>query len=727
MPGIDAAALLAERLALVGDSDGDERQATALLLADELERAGRRDEAAKALGGVDAAGPGFARLVLHARRRLALGRAVYGEACSAHRQLAKSGTPAMQRAHLRRAAELCDAYLGDPATAEKLYADLLSADHADTMAARALERLRLGTMGAPRGSAEQGAERSGAPSNDQVAAAAALVHQLEIVARARPADRNAALRRASAVAESRLGDLEAAVQLAHELFELEGGGPAIERLLRLYRRIGERARLAWAYRRAASQAHDDRHASAYLLAAGCLELAAGATREAEEALRDAARRAPEDVGARLALAAILRRSGRWRDLAETLDGLRQLFATDALRAGCLRELGRITAQRLGDPRGARAYLERALELAPDDAGILEALAALVGDTGDWGQAVALRERVVALVSGPDPGRAAGLLLEIGDIEEHQRKDDEAARRAYERALALDEPDGKGDDTHPGRPLPGTAIPGQAESRAERMIQALRALASLHRKAKRSGELLRVLRRELELPADNQRRLTLLLEIARTADQGENDPAAALEGYRAALAIDPTSSPALAGLERICRRDGKLGAPRRRPPRARRARRATSAPSARRWRSSSAGPSSPRCAARRWTAPPSTARRRRGRRCRSPSSSRRSSATSTARSASTAAASSSRPATCGRCARSPGSSRRASAWPELVDVLEKELALLGSDRPGSPELARRVALLHRIGEIRRRRGSTARSRRRARSRRSSRSTRRTSPR
>src|SRR5262249_2337459 len=53
VPGVDAAALLAERLALVGDSDGDERQATALLLADELERAGRRDEAAKALAGVD--------------------------------------------------------------------------------------------------------------------------------------------------------------------------------------------------------------------------------------------------------------------------------------------------------------------------------------------------------------------------------------------------------------------------------------------------------------------------------------------------------------------------------------------------------------------------------------------------------------------------------------------------------------------------------------------------
>src|SRR5262249_61846466 len=68
--GIEVPALLAERLALVGDTDADERQATGLLLAEELERAGRRDEAAKALAAVDPAGPGVARRGLPVRRRL---------------------------------------------------------------------------------------------------------------------------------------------------------------------------------------------------------------------------------------------------------------------------------------------------------------------------------------------------------------------------------------------------------------------------------------------------------------------------------------------------------------------------------------------------------------------------------------------------------------------------------------------------------------------------------
>src|SRR5262249_46263806 len=155
------------------------------------------------------------------------------EAAAAHRQLARSGSPAMQRAHLRRAAEICDVYLGDPATAEKLYAELFSADPGDTMAERALEPLRL--------------------ASPDPAAPAALVHQPDPAARARPAERAVALRRAAAVAESRLGDLDVAIQLAHEVLEADDAGPAIERLLRLYRRTGDRARLAWAYRRAAGQ------------------------------------------------------------------------------------------------------------------------------------------------------------------------------------------------------------------------------------------------------------------------------------------------------------------------------------------------------------------------------------------------------------------------------------------------------------------------------------------
>jgi tetratricopeptide (TPR) repeat protein len=528
--GLELANLLREKLDGFGiDADAAEQQATRYLLAETLERGGKLADAAAELAPLafesnsPAAGTWGPRLATHVKRRIALRQRAWDDAAETARALAVRAHPRQAAAWLRRAAQLYDARVGDLEKAAALYAELLSADPGDTAAARALERLRL----RGRGRREAGE----------------LVAQLERQARAESAPtslRVALLRRAAAVAESRLGDLDAAVRLRREALAGTADPGSLEELARLHRRQGDRPRLAWAYRQAAGIATDERLASAYLTAAGAVEVGLGQTREAEAALREAVVRAPADVVARLLLAVLFRSAGRWRELAELMDGVAGLAGHDALRAASLRELGRITATRLGDPRGARAHLERALELAPEDAGILEALAVLVGDTGDWAQAVSLRERAVAMVRRLDPGRAAGLLLEIGDIEEHQRKDDDAARAAYERALDLDE-----------------SSPAEGDpARLERRSQALRALAAQHRKGKRSGDLLRVLRRELTLTSEPQRRLTLLLEIARNADQVEGDVASALETYRAALAIDPANSPALAGLERICRRDGR---------------------------------------------------------------------------------------------------------------------------------------------------------------------------
>jgi tetratricopeptide (TPR) repeat protein len=509
--GLDLAALLRRKLELVGQDAGakPERHATAFLLASELERAGAAAEAAALLAPLssDPVGSWGQRLALMARRRLAIARGAWAEVAQIYGELARgAGHAAFGRAYLRRAAEVQDARAGDAAGAAAVYAELAAGDPADAGLARALLRLRLS-------------------SGDF----AASVAQLEALARQRAESRGASLRRAAGLAESRLNDLENAVRLRREALGSDQDLLAVEDLARLYRKQGDKTRLSQAYRQAAKLASgekDERTAAAYLCAAGSIDLALGHVREAEDAFRDAAKRAPHDVHARAALAMLFRRGSRWKELAETLDALTGLATHDALRAATLRELGRITAGKLGDQKGARAYLEKALKLQPQDAGALHALAELYGDAGEWGQAVALRERAVA-ASG-ESVRAAAILLEIGDIEERHRKDDEAARKAYARALDVD----------------------------EGSVEALRALAQLHRKAKRHGDLLHVLRRELDLVQDQQRRLALYLEIARLADQAENDAAASLDGYRAALAIDPANAPALAGLERLARRDGR---------------------------------------------------------------------------------------------------------------------------------------------------------------------------
>lgn len=483
--GVDLGSLLRRKLELTPPEDPD-AAVTSYLLAEHLERFGQLADAAAAYARL-AHDTWGGRLALTAQRRVAIQRGAWDDAARAYLDLAQ-GTPFAGRAYLRRAAEIIDARLGQTARALGLYAELRAHGAAAPGLTHTLERLRLA----------QGDF-------------AGLVEELEGQARSRPERRNAFLRRAAAVAESRLRDTEAAIRLRRE----DAG--AWDDLMRLFRRQGDLAHLAQAYRGGDDPAH--------AVLSGLLDFAVGRLREGEDALREASRQVPDDVAPRFGLAAILRRAGRFRELADTLDGLAPLCADAGVRAAVLRELGRITATRLSDVKSARAHLEKALEVMPDDPGILEALAALASDGADWPAAVSLRERAAAHC---DPGHAAALYVEIGDIEERHRGDDEGARHAYERALSLD----------------------------GRAVLALRALAALHRKAKRHVELLEVLRRELDLTVDPQRRLTLFLELARTADQAVGDAEGAITAYRAALAIDPASSPALAGLERICRRDGR---------------------------------------------------------------------------------------------------------------------------------------------------------------------------
>src|SRR5262249_37486331 len=151
---------------------------------------------------------------------------------------------------------------------------------------------------------------------------------------------------------------------------------------------------------------------------------------------------------------------------------------------------------------------------------LHAQARLLGEAGEGGRSVVLRERA-AQAAGKTP-RAAAMLVEIGEIYEKDPHEDDKAREAYERALALD-----------ARPR-----------------GAMRALAQLHRKARRPQELRGVLERELALTEEPARRLTLHLEVARLLDAAGEAGEAALAHYREALELDPGNAPAQAGLERL---------------------------------------------------------------------------------------------------------------------------------------------------------------------------------
>jgi tetratricopeptide (TPR) repeat protein len=520
----DAAEVYRARLAALGEDPRHavERQATQYLLAVAFERAGAETEAAVQVAQLcdtpTAPAAAFGEvLAWRARTRLEAARGEWARAAEAWEHLAQmSSSPPWSNAYLRRAAEVWEARVGDPARAEVLYDRLHGADPAEPSAAHALWRLRLlrGSISDAAAVLETHARAVGAPGRPelQVAARASELHP-----ELRDTDEaGLALARRWKEALAELGATEGVSAASLRA--------AYEALARAYRRSGDRARLVETYLKLGGIT-DARRGSAYLAVAAVLQLDLGDTDGAEQTFKAAADREPDDLLLHAGRVSLFRRSGKYPDLASSLTMLITVVKSKQAQARLYRQLARVAGENLGDANTAQNSYEKALELQPDDVTTLHAFARLCGENGRWQRSVELRERAVK--AGAAVERASLLLCEIGDIYRERLEDDDSARKAYERAL-------------------------EAE---EACLPALGALAALHRKHKRTNELISVLRQELKLASDRDRQLELHLELAKAAENETSATAVAMQAYRDALKLDPQHVGALAGIERLCRRDG----------------------------------------------------------------------------------------------------------------------------------------------------------------------------
>jgi tetratricopeptide (TPR) repeat protein len=534
-PTLDTEAIDRQRLAMLANTEGAGQEAVAieLLLAQRvvgrdpviaLEIALRLADPALAGAGGGAWGPHLAAMVAYAFARHA---GDWNRAILALRQLTEHGAAgALSAAYAWRTAEILDARVGDRAAALAAWRAIPDGDAlADEQIDRACERLLL--------------DRDPAQ----------LVAHLEARARGALAQGDDAwrlfcLRRAAAVAESRLVDLARAAALQSAVVDAAGGVPECEHLVRLYRRLGDRDAQVRAYQMLIEKARDPRAGTACLCAIGAIEWAHGRGEAAEEAFSAAARQAPRDALSRLALAALYRGTNRRRELVTVLARLVELVADRALLVELLRELGLLYASEFNNTRRARETLERALELEHDDAATLHAIAVLHDRNRQWDQAIELRQRALQAVEarvardggaqaypGALPFTPAALWMEIGEIEEQQRKHDEAALRAYQAAQA-------------------------AQPSA---LAALQAQARIYRRQGRLDRLRELLQAELALGPEPARQVQIQLEIAAMSHAGDGTGAAsdiALEAYEQALSVDPGNQTALAGVERIGRAEGR---------------------------------------------------------------------------------------------------------------------------------------------------------------------------
>jgi len=503
--GLDEKRLLDRRLDLLAASESSvvEAAATRLLLAQHTARAGDQAGAIDLLA--ELGNPGLsegpdsawgARLAARIRQHLFAATGAWADVAMALAALAKrDDAGAAAGAYLRRAAEVFDARLDDGERALELWNELL-VDSSDSQASRAVERRQIG----------------GDP-DVLMAHFEAVGHNTTAAARA------FAKRRAAAVAEARAGDVASAIALRQQSIIGVDRAADLEDAARLQRLAGDREALARGYIELAGKVKKPRIASALKCAAGAVELSRGQTAEAERAFEAASMAGGRDIVSRAALALLYRKSDRHEDLARVLSDLAPLLKHEQNRLGALRELGRVMAIQLDNPKGALKHLEGALEIEPTDPDTLVALGELYGKVSNWPKAVELRERAVDVLEAAEA--RVRLLLEIGGIHREHRRDEQAAQRAYEQALDLD----------------------------DSCAAAMDALADLHQKNDRFEDLLAVLRRREPLASDPAEKFEMRMRIARAAEKvGDSD--AVIESARQVLSSQPDQAEALEILHRV---------------------------------------------------------------------------------------------------------------------------------------------------------------------------------
>lgn len=192
--------------------------------------------------------------------------------------------------------------------------------------------------------------------------------------------RRRALGLAASLAD-RTGQGERAIACWEEVVSADPGDmPALDGLVDLLDRAGHHERLAEVLTlRSAAATSDDRRRADRVRRARLLGESLGRSAEAIEVWTGIERDFGEADDAALALAMLLRESGRWRELAELLERRARRTEDDGTRAELLRQLADVQRDALDVPRDAVVTYGRALEADGGNAGARAGLLTLSAD------------------------------------------------------------------------------------------------------------------------------------------------------------------------------------------------------------------------------------------------------------------------------------------------------------------------------------------------------------
>ncbi len=210
------------------------------------------------------------------------------------------------------------------------------------------------------------------------------------------------------------------------------------------------------------------------------------------------------------------------EMAALLGEVAPRAADDAQRANLYRALAKLQAQADEEAEAIESW-KRVMELVPTDAEAMAAMGQLYSRQGRVPELLEVLKRQISIEE--DTGRRAGLLFQMGVLQEEQLKDANTAIATFRRLLEL-QPDDAG-----------------ALARMEKLCEA----------QQRWPELADVLARRLTLlPAEERADVTFKLAAVREAKL--LDKQGALDLYRDLLAQNPRHAGALQRLEALMQRE-----------------------------------------------------------------------------------------------------------------------------------------------------------------------------
>ena len=228
----------------------------------------------------------------------------------------------------------------------------------------------------------------------------------------------------------------------------------------------------------------------------------------------------ESVNALRELANFHRRAGDAPSLAETLTRIVPLEQEPEIQAETLLDLAQVQETGLVDlPSSIESY-RRVLEIDPDSATALDALARLHEQQGQWDELVSVLSRRVSTVDDPD--EALVLRKRIGSVQQSALQDSGAAIETYKDIVASEPTD----------------------------REALQALEALYMAAGQIDDYLETLEAELDATADVDEQIAIYDKMAVALVEQAEDRERASEVLEKIIMLDPQRDETYRQLEEL---------------------------------------------------------------------------------------------------------------------------------------------------------------------------------